>query len=357
MPKTSVFLLTCPYPIASDVYEGCTHGCKYCFANGRMAKSKRGDFQSVKSADTLKQIEDYVNGKRTKRESWCDWDAPIRFGVNSDPFQPCEVREGRMLAVLKLMARKGYPFIVTTKGASVIARPEYLSVLKDCNVCVNLSMSSPLMDSMEPGAPPFSVRLSALEALSRTVPRVIARCQPFFVEHTAAICSNIRAIAEAGAYALFAEPSYPSKTQISKLQVKDGRLWKYTWEDVRDSFAAFRNLSHKHGMKFVESSIYEVSDEPVLCCTCGKMDGFTPNRCNITFYHLARNEYGATPRQTEIGTGDVFNIVSGDRANLPRRGGCSFVHLMEIYAKSPVYASAFVSTPNKSRDNGRKAGD
>lgn len=333
MPKTSAFLLTCPYPITSDVYEGCTHRCKYCFANGRLKKSERGDFQEVHGGDSLKQIEDYVNGNRTKRESWCDWNAPIRFGVNSDPFQPCEAREGRMLAVMKLMSRKGYPFIVTTKGAEVISRPEYLAVLRDCNVCVNLTMSSPMMDTMEPGAPPFAIRLKALESVARAVPRVIVRVQPFFAEHTRAVLSQMGAFAAAGAYGVFSECFYASKTQISRLQISDGRTWKYPYEVVKRSFAAMRRAANAHGMKFVGGGVGGVSDDDFLCCTCGPMEGFVPNKCNLIYYHLNRAEYTATPRQMEVGTGDVFNIVSGDRANLPRRGACSFKEMMDIYGR------------------------
>lgn len=331
MPKTNSTLLICPYPIISDVYEGCTHGCKYCFANARLAKDVRSGFQCVRTGDSFKQIEDYVNGKRTKRESWVDWDIPIRFGANSDPFQPCELQEKRMMAVLKLLARKGYPFVVTTKGASVISRHEYLSVLHDCNVCVNLSMSSPAMEPMEPGVPTFAERLIALEKLAATVPRVIARMQPFFIEHTRIIAKHIPQVAKTGCWGIILEALDPSKNRVSNLQVKAGNRWTYAYTDLRKAYTSLKSVAHKHGLSCITRGAWKMSDAPTLCCT-GEMPGFVPNKCNLLYYYYKPEEYAATARMNEIGTGDVFNVIGGDRLKLGHRKDYSFKQLVDYYA-------------------------
>ena len=130
-PNTSFVAVNCPFPVQFDVYWGCSHKCKYCFAN------KRGGFNSgesrVESDDgimrygTARQLADWIKGKRSKSEAWCDWNIPIKFGTNSDPFQPCELKERATLKCLKVLAKTGYPFILISKGATIAARPEYLA--------------------------------------------------------------------------------------------------------------------------------------------------------------------------------------------------------------------------------------
>lgn len=328
MPYTAKNFLVCPYPFVCDVYKGCTHRCKYCFANAFKDEDKRSSFQSIKHGESIDAVEKFIKGGRSARDSWCDWDTPIQFGATSDAFQPIEKTEGRMLAVLKLLARTGYPFIVTTKGADVISSPEYLAVLKDCNVCVQISMSSPKMDVMEPGAPPFARRLAALEAVAKRVPRAIARMQPFFVEHTPDIVKAIPAIAAAGAFGILVEPVWGTARRLSPLQIKDGAKWLYRYEDVRKSFIAFRHACHTHGIAFVGNEVRDLSDAPVLCCTCGPMDGFVPNRCIAPYYYLERSSYSATERQCQVGTGDVFNNLFMP-LELGHRKKYSFKQLMD----------------------------
>ena len=335
MPYTAKNFLTCPYPFVCDVYKGCVHRCKYCFANAFKAADKRSSFQLVKHGESVEAVEKFVKGGRTARNSWCDWNAPIQFGATSDAFQPIEKTEGRMLAVLKLMARTGYPFIVTTKGADVISLPEYLAVLKDCNVCVQISMSSPRMDALEPGAPPFARRLAALEAVSKRVPRTVARMQPFFAEHTPEIVRNIPSIADAGAFGVLVDPVDGTAKRLSPLQVKDGHKWLYRYEDIRKAFLSMRHVCHEHGLAFVGNEVRDISDAPILCCTCGPMQGFVPNKCIAPYYHLARSEYSATPRQMQVGTGDVFNNIFMPM-KIGHRKDYSFKQLMDYVVANKI---------------------
>ena len=335
MPHTSSNLTVCPYPFTCDVYEGCTHRCKYCFANARLKTGEREAFQRVKRGESLKDVEKFVGGYRTERDSWCDWDVPIRFGANSDPFQPCEKKEGVMLSIVKLLAQKGYPFLVTTKGATLAASPDYLSVLKDCNCVIQISMSSPLMDPLEPGAPTYEDRLRAVEALAKAVPRVMVRWQPFLLEHTSRAVMEIPRLKDAGAHGVLVETLFGSRFKVGSLQIKNGSRWYYPREDLERCYSQIKAQAHKNGLLFACSSIRKLSD-CACCCTGDDMPGWIPNKCNALYYYLRPTEFAATERQRQIGTGDVFNIVSHDRANLFDLKHKTFLECMTRLCKTEI---------------------
>lgn len=334
MPGTSTNFLVCPFPFVCDLYGGCSHGCKYCYANAMKRGKERAEFsQKIERADTLKSVERFVSGEKSKRDSWCDWDPPLRFGIRSDPFQPAEQREGLMLAAMKMLAKRGYPFIIVTKGTDVLSAPEYLAVLKDCNCVVNVSMSSPAMDALEPGAPPYERRLAAVEALAKVVPRVVARWQPFLMEHTGKAIAEIPRLKSAGAHAVLVEPIFGSKFKIGSLMVKVRQKYLYPVDVVERSWTSIRAAAHANGLVFVTPSIRKLSDS-LLCCTGGEMPGFVPNTCNATFYYAAPEKYKPTERMKQVGTGDVFNLIRTGRNKFKRLGSYSFAQLMTHRSKT-----------------------
>ena len=81
---TSGACLRCDLPINFDTYRGCSHACKYCFVKRKI------DISDVWKISIHKSLEEWCKGHRTERTMWADWDIPLRWGVNSDPFQPCE---------------------------------------------------------------------------------------------------------------------------------------------------------------------------------------------------------------------------------------------------------------------------
>ena len=85
-------------------------------------------------------------------------DDSASLGGLSDPFQPAERELGISLKALEVFSETGYPFIVSTKGRLVAEEP-YLSLLRECNAVVQISMVCSSYDRMEPGAPTFEERL------------------------------------------------------------------------------------------------------------------------------------------------------------------------------------------------------
>ena len=66
------------------------------------------------------------------------------------------------------------------------------------------------------------------------------------------------------------------------------------------------------------------------------MPGWIPNKCNALYYYLRPTEFAATERQRQIGTGDVFNIVSHDRANLFDLKHKTFLECMTRLCKTEI---------------------
>ena len=100
----------------------------------------------------------------------------------SDPFQPVEKQIRASYECLKLLAETKYPFVVSTKGR-LIADPEYLDLLAQCNCVLQISMVCSKYDRLERGTPSYEERLAILKTVSARVhhrphPAVYARGVP-----------------------------------------------------------------------------------------------------------------------------------------------------------------------------------
>lgn len=98
-------------------YQGCEHGCVYCYARPTHAYlnlSPGIDFESRLFAKT--NAADLLRVELAARSYRCQ---PIALGANTDPYQPVE-RERRITrSVVELLSECRHPFTITTKGALV----------------------------------------------------------------------------------------------------------------------------------------------------------------------------------------------------------------------------------------------
>lgn len=191
-------VVLCEYPIRLDTYEGCSHGCRYCFA-----RMKR-DIDVVKPLHCAEQVRKFVGGGRTAETNWCDWRIPLHWGGLSDPFQPAELEHRCTLEALEVLRDSKYPFIVSTKGRLVAEEP-YLSMLSECEAVVQISMTSPQLDRLEPGAPTFDERIAIAAKVAHRVRRVVARVQPYMPECRAALLDALPRLKEAGVHGVTLE--------------------------------------------------------------------------------------------------------------------------------------------------------
>lgn len=290
----------CEYPVRLDTYSGCSHGCKYCFARTKV------DIEKVTMKNCAKQLRGFIEGKRNGVTKWCDWAIPLHWGGLSDPFQPVERRAGASLECLKIFAETKYPVIISTKGKLITEEP-YLSILRECNAVVQVSMVCSSYDRMEPGAPSFEERLSMVARLAGNCRRVIVRAQPYITGVKREFLSNIPRFAKAGAHGVTVEGMKFKKGKPGLVKVRGDYCYP---EDLLEAhYTLIRDACHDAGLAFfcAENRLRPIGDSPA-CCGCGDLPGFRGNRFNAVSL-LNGIDCAPTERMKEVGTAMCFKAI------------------------------------------------
>lgn len=290
----------CEYPVRLDTYSGCSHGCKYCFARTKV------DIEKVTMKNCAKQLRGFIEGKRNGVTKWCDWAIPLHWGGLSDPFQPVERRAGASLECLKIFAETKYPVIISTKGKLITEEP-YLSILRECNAVVQVSMVCSSYDRMEPGAPSFEERLSMVARLAGNCRRVIVRAQPYITGVKREFLSNIPRFAKAGAHGVTVEGMKFKKGKPGLVKVRGDYCYP---EDLLEAhYTLIRDACHDAGLAFfcAENRLRPMGDSPA-CCGCGDLPGFRGNRFNAVSL-LNGIDCAPTERMKEVGTAMCFKAI------------------------------------------------
>lgn len=325
MPICGSQCILCDLPIRFDTYKGCSHGCKYCFAR------KKVDIMKIEPNEDAKGLLNFINGQRDGTTVWCDWDIPLHIGGMSDPFQPVEREYKRTLECLKILSQTKYPVVISTKGKLCIEEP-YLSLLKQCNVVMQISMACSKYDVLEPGAPTYEERLHMVEVLSKNVKRVIIRCQPYLHEFINEIKQEISRYKEAGAYGVIFEGMKFVKSQPNMVRIAGDICYPY--EVLHNDFLILRDECHKNELKFYsgENRLRKMGDS-LTCCGCDDLDGFVVNKYNLN--HLLNGDIQEpTAKQQEIDTAQAFLTIHQNTSYNLWRKDKSFKDAMLFELKS-----------------------
>ena len=157
-----------PFTQSINPYQGCEHGCVYCYARPTHAYldlSPGLDFETKlfakPNAATLLRAELAARGYR------CE---PIALGANTDPYQPIE-REWKVTrSVLEVLAECEHPLTITTKGVLIERDLDLLAPMAAkglVRVFVSIAMlDRELARKLDPRAPAPHRRLQIIKALS-----------------------------------------------------------------------------------------------------------------------------------------------------------------------------------------------
>lgn len=178
--RTSVGLLTprtiISYNRSPDIgfdrsvnpYNGCEHGCIYCFARPSHAfhdLSPGIDFETrlfaKPDAPALLRTELSKPGYQVR---------PIAFGTNTDPYQPIEAEWRIARACIEVLSECDHPLTITTKSDRVVRDLDLLAPMATKGL-VSVAMSITSLDpviarTLEPRAPHPGKRLAAVAALT-----------------------------------------------------------------------------------------------------------------------------------------------------------------------------------------------
>jgi len=156
-----------PFSQSINPYQGCEHGCVYCYARPTHAYldlSPGLDFETKLFAkpDAARRLRDEL-GRRGYR---CE---PIALGANTDPYQPIE-REWKITrSVLEVLAECDHPLTITTKGVLIERDLELLASMAAkglVRVFVSIAMlDRELARKLDPRAPAPQRRLQMIKSL------------------------------------------------------------------------------------------------------------------------------------------------------------------------------------------------
>jgi len=156
-----------PFDQSVNPYQGCEHGCIYCFARPSHAYWNLGaglDFETKifhkPGLARLLERELAAPGYQCK---------PINLGANTDPYQPAEREHRTTRALLEVLLAHRHPVTVVTKGALILRDLDLLAELaaqRLCSVAVSLTtLDEGLKRLLEPRAAAPSARLRVVREL------------------------------------------------------------------------------------------------------------------------------------------------------------------------------------------------
>ncbi|HEY7903082.1 MAG TPA: PA0069 family radical SAM protein [Casimicrobiaceae bacterium] len=158
-----------PFNQSINPYQGCEHGCIYCYARPTHAYldlSPGLDFETRLFAKP--DAAGLLAQELGKRGYVCD---PIALGTNTDPYQPIE-REWKITrAVLELLARCRHPFTIVTKSSLVerdldVIAPMALASMARVYVSIT-TLDKSLARKLEPRAAAPHRRLQTIATLAQ----------------------------------------------------------------------------------------------------------------------------------------------------------------------------------------------
>jgi len=156
-----------PFRWSLNPYQGCFHGCVYCFARAHAKLADRDPGQGFSSRIGVKvNLVDVLRRELASRR-WMR--ETVAFGTATDPYQPIEGTLRLTRRCLEALADFRTPVSLITKGTMVV---------RDIDVLVRLASRAPLTVTFsvptvaedvwratEPGTPPPRQRLRALTRL------------------------------------------------------------------------------------------------------------------------------------------------------------------------------------------------
>ena len=187
-----------PFDRSINPYQGCEHGCVYCYARPSHAYldlSPGLDFETRLFAKPDAAL--LLRGELSRPGYHCE---PIALGTNTDPYQPIE-REWKITRqILEVLAECEHPIMITTKGVLIERDLDLLAPMAAKNlVCASVSISMldrDLARKLDPRAPTPQRRLEIIEALAKAGVPVGVNVAPVIPQLTD---KDLEAILEAAA--------------------------------------------------------------------------------------------------------------------------------------------------------------
>lgn len=182
-PKSFVNKVSSPdvgMEYSANPYQGCEHGCIYCYARNShqyWGYSAGLDFESkiLVKANSARLFKEFITKK--------GWDGkPISLSGNTDCYQPLERRFELTRQILKIALEYGQPVGIITKNSLILRDLDLLKELASkglCRVFISInSLDKETRSKLEPRTATAEQRLKTLDALSAQGIPVGIMCAP-----------------------------------------------------------------------------------------------------------------------------------------------------------------------------------
>ncbi len=156
-----------PYTWDLNIYRGCEHGCKYCFALYTHKYMESRDFfnEIYVKTNIAEQLERLLRSKSWKGEA-------INLGGVTDNYQPAEERYKLMPEILRLLIKYKNPCMISTKSDLILRDYDLLEELADCagvNIAATITCADDqVRKKVEPRGVSSERRFEMLEIFGKT---------------------------------------------------------------------------------------------------------------------------------------------------------------------------------------------
>ncbi|NNF81634.1 MAG: PA0069 family radical SAM protein, partial [Flavobacteriaceae bacterium] len=207
-PKTIVNKITSPdvgMEYSMNPYQGCEHGCIYCYARNTHEYWGYGPGLDFESRILIKRNAARLLEAQIRKKSWQA--RPIVLSGNTDCYQPAEKKFKITRECLEVFLKYRHPVGIITKNALVLRDLDLLKALnKHGLVAVHISITSLSEKTrrlLEPRTATIQRRLNTVQTLSRhgiPVNVMMAPIIPSINSHE--ILNMAKAVSEAGALSM-----------------------------------------------------------------------------------------------------------------------------------------------------------
>ena len=156
-----------PFAWDLNIYRGCEHGCKYCYA--MYSHEYLGSEEYFKDiyikSNIVEELERQLSSTSWKREV-------VNIGGVTDSYQPIEEKYKLMPDILGLMIKYKTPCIISTKSDLILRDYDLIAQLAEItyvNVAATItSMDEEIRRKVEPGGVESLKRFNVLKEFSKT---------------------------------------------------------------------------------------------------------------------------------------------------------------------------------------------
>jgi len=191
-----------PFPYSMNPYQGCEHGCVYCYARNTHQYWGMSAGLDFERRIIIKENAALLLRQTLDKPSWKP--QTIMLSGNTDCYQPVERKLGLTRNLIEVMVEYQHPVGIITKNSLVLRDLDLIQELAKKNlvrVAISItSMDEELRRHMEPRTSTTRQRLKAIEQLAKAgVPVTVmaAPIAPGLNSHE--IVPILRAASEAGA--------------------------------------------------------------------------------------------------------------------------------------------------------------